>query len=185
MSKHPGGSQTILQVAGRDATDEFDPIHPAGTLEEYLPEKAKIGELDASTVAALKERPVVKSHDNDEALLHDLASALNLDDLEKLATKRISRSAWAYYFSAADDLISKKLNNEFYQSILLRPRVFVDCEKCDTTTTILGNSVASPIYVSPAAAAGLVHAQGGGRHCTCLRKIWFSSNHLTQRLNGA
>lgn len=36
LSSHPGGSKAILRLAGRDATEEYDPIHPLGTLEETL-----------------------------------------------------------------------------------------------------------------------------------------------------
>ena len=84
-----------------------------------------------------------------------LESLLNLDDIEEAATKRLARKAWAYYYSAGDDLISKRLNNKVYQSILLRPRIFVDCEHCDLSTTIMGCKVGLPIFVSPAAMARL------------------------------
>jgi cytochrome b involved in lipid metabolism len=33
LPEHPGGSKIILQLAGTDATEEYDPIHPPGTLE--------------------------------------------------------------------------------------------------------------------------------------------------------
>ena len=89
-----------------------------------------------------------------------LDNLLNLDEIEEVATKQISRKAWAYYFSAADDLISKRLNNEAYRSILLRPRIFIDCEECDVSTTILGHKVGLPIFVSPAAMARLAHPSG-------------------------
>ena len=89
-----------------------------------------------------------------------LEALLNLDEIEAAATKRISRKGWAYYFSAADDMISKRLNNEAYQSILLRPRIFVDCAVCDVSTTFLGYKVGSPVYVSPAAMARLAHPSG-------------------------
>ena len=49
-----------------------------------------------------------------------LQGLLNLDDIEELATKRLTPKAWAYYYSAGDDLISKRLNNQVYRSILLR-----------------------------------------------------------------
>ncbi|MCJ1384929.1 hypothetical protein MMC17_008047 [Xylographa soralifera] len=157
LPHHPGGSKIVLQLAGRNATEQYDPVHPPGTLEEHLPPEAKLGEIDPDTLpkeAAPKE----------EARLEEppppLETLLNLDEIEQLATKQISRKAWAYYFSAADDLKSKHLNNEAYSSILLRPRVFVDCEKCDTSTTFLGHRVGSPIYVSPAAMARLAHPSG-------------------------
>lgn len=85
---------------------------------------------------------------------------LNLDDVEARAASIVSRKAWAYYFSAADDLLSKRLNSEAYRSILLRPRIFVDCERCDTSTTLLGLRVGLPVYVSPAAMARLGHPAG-------------------------
>ena len=89
-----------------------------------------------------------------------LDSLLNLDELEAAGSKRISRKAWAYYYSGGDDLISKRLNNEAYRSILLRPRIFVDCEHCDSSTTIVGCKVGLPVYVSPAALARLAHPSG-------------------------
>lgn len=89
-----------------------------------------------------------------------LDSLLNLDEIEEIATKQLSRKAWAYYFSASDDLISKRWNNEAYRAILLRPRVFVDCETCDLSTTLLGQKVRLPIYVAPAAMARLAHPSG-------------------------
>jgi isopentenyl diphosphate isomerase/L-lactate dehydrogenase-like FMN-dependent dehydrogenase len=89
-----------------------------------------------------------------------LDSILNLDEIEQVATKQISHKAWAYYYSAGDDLISKRLNTAVYRSILLRPRIFVDCVNCDTSTTLLGQKVQTPIYVSPAAMARLAHPAG-------------------------
>lgn len=89
-----------------------------------------------------------------------MSSLLNLDEIEEVATKQISEKCWAYYFSAADDLISKKFNNLIYKQILLRPRVFVDCTRCDTSTTMLGHKVGLPIFVSPAAMARLAHPAG-------------------------
>jgi isopentenyl diphosphate isomerase/L-lactate dehydrogenase-like FMN-dependent dehydrogenase len=77
-----------------------------------------------------------------------------------VATKQISAKCWAYYYSAADDLVSKKFNNLIYKQILLRPRVFVDCTKCDSSTTLLGHKVGLPIFVSPAAMARLAHPAG-------------------------
>lgn len=85
---------------------------------------------------------------------------LNLNEIEEVATKQVSKRCWSYYYSAGDDLISKSFNNAVYKQILLRPRVFVDCTKCDTSTTLLGHKVGLPLYVSPAAMARLAHPAG-------------------------
>jgi isopentenyl diphosphate isomerase/L-lactate dehydrogenase-like FMN-dependent dehydrogenase len=89
-----------------------------------------------------------------------MQTLLNLDEIEEVATKQITKKCWAYYYSAGDDLISKNLNNLVYKQILLRPRVFVDCTNCDQSTTLLGHPVGTPLYVAPAAMARLAHPDG-------------------------
>jgi L-lactate dehydrogenase (cytochrome) len=37
LPEHPGGSRIILKYAGKDATEEFDPIHPPDTLDKVPP----------------------------------------------------------------------------------------------------------------------------------------------------
>jgi L-lactate dehydrogenase (cytochrome) len=36
LPEHPGGSKIILKYAGKDATEEFDVIHPPDTLDKVL-----------------------------------------------------------------------------------------------------------------------------------------------------
>ena len=147
----------ILQLAGKDATEEYDPIHPSGTLEENLKPENFLGIIDPATVP----KPAPQNEQKKERQgSSPMSSLLNMDDIEEAATKQISKKGWAYYYSAADDLISKKLNNTVYQSILLRPRVFLDCTKCDLSINALGHKLGLPIYVSPAAMARLAHPAG-------------------------
>lgn len=155
---HPGGSKIILQLAGQDATASYDPVHPPGTLEENLNPSAKLGKVNLDTLP----KPRVGDAENEQADGGpvDIESLLNLDEIEQAATKVLSRKAWAYYYSASDDLFSKSLNNTVYRQILLRPRVFVDCTRCDLSTTLLGYKVGIPLYVAPAAMARLGHPAG-------------------------
>jgi L-lactate dehydrogenase (cytochrome) len=159
IPEHPGGSKVILQLAGTDATEEYDPIHPPGILEENLKPEHKLGTVNPDTLPSMEKSPIETGEVEQEGPV-DMESLLNLDDVEELATKQISHKAWAYYYSAGDDLRSKKLNNTVYSQILLRPRVFVDCVNCDTSTTFLGHKTKLPIYVSPAAMARLAHPDG-------------------------
>jgi L-lactate dehydrogenase (cytochrome) len=156
---HPGGSKIILQLAGQDATEAYDPVHPPGTLESSLPSDCKLGAFDATSVPSQGKGKEAERPNEDESIMH-VSECLNLDEIEQVATKRLSQRAWAYYFSAADDLWSKNFNNRVYRSILLRPRIFVDVANCDTSTTILGHRVSVPFFVSPAAQARLAHPQG-------------------------
>ncbi|KAK7988943.1 polyketide synthase PKS2 [Apiospora arundinis] len=158
LSSHPGGSKVILQLAGRDATEEYDPIHPPGTLEDNLKPEAKLGKIDPQSLVN-STKPAAKEERKDE-VDPPLESLLNLNEVEELATKKMSKRAWAYYYSSADDTWSKSNNNLVYRNILLRPRVFVDCTACDSSTTLIGTKVGLPLFVAPAAMARLGHPDG-------------------------
>lgn len=157
VSKHPGGANIILKLAGKDATEEFDPVHPSGTLEENLKPEALLGTVDPATIIKAQPQSTALTKTEDYPSVHSL---LNMDEIEELATKKVSKKTWAYYYSAADDKITKRHNTEAFRSILLRPRVFVDCTECSLETNLLGNQVCMPIYVSPAAQARLGHPTG-------------------------
>lgn len=168
VSRHPGGAKVILNLAGKDATEEYDPVHPEGTLEGNLKPEALLGDVDPTTIA----QPEQKQTDSEKAIedvpMHTL---LNMDDFEELATRKVSKKAWAYYYSAADDKITKRWNTEAFRSIILRPRVFIDCSECDLDTTLLGQQVSLPIYVSPAAQARLGHPSGEAGIAEACRSI--------------
>merc|ERR1711933_469195 len=44
LSQHPGGELAILTFAGKDATEEFNMIHPPDVIQKYAPD-AIIGAL--------------------------------------------------------------------------------------------------------------------------------------------
>ncbi|CAK7268994.1 hypothetical protein SEPCBS119000_003346 [Sporothrix epigloea] len=187
LPSHPGGSRIILQLAGKDCTEDFDPIHPPGTLDELSPETL-LGKVDGESLQRLNLACTPQNGNasssggsisgggaggdgnnngngddgdsNKKYVAPPLDSLFNMDEIEQVATKLVPKKAWSYYYSAGDDLISKKLNNSVYRQILLRPRVFVDCTQCDMTTTLLGHKVGLPLYVSPAAMARLAHPDG-------------------------
>ena len=45
LPDHPGGKKAIMLFAGKDATEEFDMLHPPNVLKKYLPAEAHLGEL--------------------------------------------------------------------------------------------------------------------------------------------
>lgn len=165
LSKHPGGRSILLKNAGQDASAAFDSVHPVEILEEYLTPEQVLGKVELedkseSTMVekskgALPIRPEASS-----STVPPLASILSLAEIESYAMQQLSPKAISYYVSATDDELTKAANGQIYRSILLRPRVFVDCTKCSLETTILGNKVGLPIFVSPAAMARLAHPAG-------------------------
>lgn len=89
-----------------------------------------------------------------------LEALKSLDEIERLATNSITKEAWAFNFAASGDLVSKRLNAEAYNSILLRPRIFIDVGKCDLSTDIMGQRSGLPIFISPMAMAQRFHPAG-------------------------
>jgi len=164
LTSHPGGAKAILSLAGQDATEEYDPIHPPGTLEESLEKSQILGPVDPSTITTVTPTPSLASSspekDKGTNGIPPLEDQLNLDDFAITAEKVLSPKAWAYYFSASDDLLTKQHNNVVYQQILLRPRIFKDVRDVDTRTTICSSPVAFPVFVAPAAMARLAHPSG-------------------------
>ncbi|KAL2013856.1 hypothetical protein VTN00DRAFT_1381 [Thermoascus crustaceus] len=162
LEEHPGGAAIILKYAGRDATKAYSDVHSPNVLKENLsPDKLK-GVLDASTVNQewLKEPPSENPKvvlDNEKPPLHTL---INSHDFEVVASKTASRKTWAFYSSAATDLITRDANKSCFDRIWFRPRVLRNVRSVDTRTKILGVDSSLPLFVSPAAMAKLIHPDG-------------------------
>lgn len=112
LPEHPGGARIILKYAGKDATEEFDPIHPRDTLDKYLDKSKHLGPVDMSTVSRLTREA---DPDEEERLKHvaaipSLEQCYNLLDFEAVASRVMKKVAWGYYSSAADDeIVSTRL----------------------------------------------------------------------------
>jgi len=52
LGDHPGGELAILTFAGKDATEEFDMIHPPDVIEKYLPKDKVLGMVGGAAGAA-------------------------------------------------------------------------------------------------------------------------------------
>lgn len=112
LPEHPGGAKIILKYAGKDATEEFDPIHPPDTLDKYLDKSKHMGPVDMSTVAHVQKA----ADPEEEARLRRVADiplleqCYNLLDFEAVARRVMKKTAWGYYSSAADDeIVSRPL----------------------------------------------------------------------------
>merc|ERR1719428_290547 len=57
LKDHPGGELAILTFAGKDATEEFDMIHPPDVIDKYLPASATLGALGGGGGAAPAAAP--------------------------------------------------------------------------------------------------------------------------------
>ena len=106
-TEHPGGSKIILKYAGKDATEEFDPIHPPDTLDKYLDGSKHLGEVDMNTVEEEEKEADPEEEERQERIkrMPILDQCYNLMDFEAVAKQVMKKTAWAYYSSGADDEI--------------------------------------------------------------------------------
>ncbi|KAF3908717.1 hypothetical protein ABW20_dc0103449 [Dactylellina cionopaga] len=162
LPEHPGGSKIILKYAGKDATEEFEPIHPPDTLEKYLDHSKHMGEVDMSTVT--EGAKIVDPYESERQQYMDnkppLEQCYNLLDFEAVAKRVMKKTAWAYYSSGADDEITLRDNHSAFHRIWFRPKILVDVEKIDMSTTMLGTKTSIPFYVTATALGKLGHHEG-------------------------
>merc|ERR1719158_1121291 len=52
LKDHPGGELAILTFAGKDASEEFDMIHPPDVIDKYLDKKSFLGPVGGAAGAA-------------------------------------------------------------------------------------------------------------------------------------
>jgi L-lactate dehydrogenase (cytochrome) len=111
LPEHPGGPKIILKYAGKDATEEFDPIHPPDTLDKYLDKAKHLGEVDMNTVAETQKDIDPDEQGRQERIqrMPALEQCFNLADFEAVAKRVMKKTAWAYYSSGADDEIVRFL----------------------------------------------------------------------------
>lgn len=89
-----------------------------------------------------------------------LDNLINTYDFVFAAESFLTPKTWAFYSSAATDVITKGRNTSTYADIGLRPRILRNVKNISTRTTMLGQELNAPIFCSPAAMAKLVHPQG-------------------------
>ncbi len=88
------------------------------------------------------------------------AMDLDLEDLERNARQVIGEMAYAYYSGGADDERLLLGNIEAWSHWQLHPRVLAGIDGVDTSTTLLGARVSSPVVIAPTAIQGLAHPEG-------------------------
>jgi len=162
LPEHPGGPKIILKYAGKDATEEYEPIHPPDTLDKFLPKDKHMGAVNMTTVTKeeKEESPEEKERQERIKKMPKLEACYNLMDFEAVARQVMKKPAWAYYSSAADDEITMRENHSAFHKIWFRPKVLVDVENVDISTTMLGTKCDIPFYVTATALGKLGNPEG-------------------------
>jgi isopentenyl diphosphate isomerase/L-lactate dehydrogenase-like FMN-dependent dehydrogenase len=89
-----------------------------------------------------------------------LTRALNIDDLRRLARRRLPRAVYDFVEGGAGDELTVARNRAAFERLLFEPRVLVDVSKREQSTVVLGERVATPVILSPTGMAGLSWPKG-------------------------
>ncbi|KAJ1420048.1 FMN-dependent dehydrogenase-domain-containing protein [Ochromonadaceae sp. CCMP2298] len=137
---HPSTSRSLSQSRG---------IVPHSRSHSFSAATASQGEM-SEPVGPVEEQHCAKA----------AGPMLNVADFERHAADTLPRNAFGYYASGATDMTTLRENRAAFDRLRLRPRVLRDVSNIDTSTTILGERVSSPICVAPTAMQRMAHPEG-------------------------
>jgi isopentenyl diphosphate isomerase/L-lactate dehydrogenase-like FMN-dependent dehydrogenase len=86
--------------------------------------------------------------------------AVNIDDLRKLAQRRVPRAVFDYIDGGADGEVTLRENRRVWDEIFFRPRNAVATPKCDTHVNVLGCDLALPMILAPLGSSRMFHPAG-------------------------
>ena len=78
-----------------------------------------------------------------------LASVACVDDLRRLARRRLPGGVFDYIDGAAEDERTLARNSSLFEELQFDPRVLVDVSEIDTRATVLGRELPLPLILSP------------------------------------
>ena len=81
----------------------------------------------------------------------------NVADLRALAKKRLPAPMFHYIDGGADDELTLGWNTSAFDRFELMPRYLRDIQTIDTSTTLLGQSINVPFFLSPTGMSRLFH----------------------------
>ena len=89
-----------------------------------------------------------------------LRTAMTVEDLRKIARRRLPRGVFDYIDGGADDERSLANNAAGFERLEFRPNVLRDVSELDTHTTLLGKRISMPLVLAPTGYTRLTHSQG-------------------------
>jgi isopentenyl diphosphate isomerase/L-lactate dehydrogenase-like FMN-dependent dehydrogenase len=85
---------------------------------------------------------------------------VNIDDLRKLARRRLPRALFDYVDGGAEDEHTLRANRAGFTRYTFSPRVLVDVSDRDQSTSVLGQHLSSPLILAPTGFTGMLWPRG-------------------------
>lgn len=79
----------------------------------------------------------------------DVAKAISIEELRRMALKRLPSFAVEFLEGGAEDELSLAWNRDAFDALRFVPRTLVDCTQRDTTIQLFGHDQPSPLIVAP------------------------------------
>lgn len=149
-----------MKHAGGDVSEAFDEFHAPSIVNKALTAEQCLGLIDPASVPAEVEQVIQKPQTALQPTKPPLHSLISVHDFEDVARQFFTTKAFAFFSSAATDLVSYQANMRCHRQLLLRPRVLRNVKQVSLKRNILGVPSDAPFFVSPAAMARLAHPDG-------------------------
>ncbi|MGH8622472.1 MAG: alpha-hydroxy acid oxidase [Burkholderiales bacterium] len=89
------------------------------------------------------------------------ANFVSLQEIVAAARRNLPQDLWDHLSGGSDSETTLLRNRQALDSLGLRQRVLVDVRKMDITTTLLGQKLASPVFLAPVGGfVGFAHPEG-------------------------
>lgn len=85
---------------------------------------------------------------------------VNIEDLRRLARRRLPAVVFAYIDGGAEDEITLRENSRAFRDVTFRPRQCVPVPSCDLRTTVLGATFALPFLLAPVGFCRMFYPRG-------------------------
>lgn len=157
-SKHPGGDQIIRDSFGKDGSEAYNTIHGPGLVARHLGAEKRIGELEGVLPASPK--PHGTQPQEPTSAKADLNSIVNLSQFREVAEQNMIDGTWGYVAGATEDAISYRMNADWYQRVLFRPRILKKVKTVDMRTKFFGQTFDLPFFNAPTSSVKLSHPDG-------------------------
>jgi L-lactate dehydrogenase (cytochrome) len=89
-----------------------------------------------------------------------MTTAINIEDYQEIARKKLPRPVFDFIEGGSGDETSIAANRSAFDRLSFVPRVLVDVGKPDLTTTFCGSPLQTPIMLAPTGHSGIVHPDG-------------------------
>jgi len=85
---------------------------------------------------------------------------VNIEDLRRLAERRLPRAVFDYLDGGAENETSLRENNRAFESLTFRPRNAMAVPQCNLRTKVLGADLSFPAILAPIGYSRLIHPAG-------------------------